>query len=151
MSVKENVLGLNAMLLGDQAEQALAKYYTGDAIRKTLASMKLDADPDATRAQAWGTYYADDMVRRVPEQLPYVGKEAARKQESDFLAGVTKWGKTEIRAVGVDEENQVSMVEWYIEYTHKQFGDIRQCQVSVHRWRDGRIYEETIYVMWLRQ
>lgn len=151
MSVRENVLGLNAMLLGDQAQEALEKYYTDDALRKTLASKRFDADPEVRRGQAWDTYYADDVVRRVPEQLPYVGKEASRKQESDFLAGVTEFRNAEIRAMAVDEENAVSMVEWLVEYTHKQFGDIRQAHVSVQRWREGRIYEETIYVMWLRQ
>ena len=91
-------------------------------------------------------YYADDVVRKVSGLVP-MGKDMIREQVEDFLKGCTEFRSAEVKAVAVDEDNQVSMVEWFVEYIHKFYGHIRQSHVFVQRWRDGKIYEESLYVM----
>ena len=119
MSIRENVLDLNAMLLADKAEEAREKYY------------------------------ADDAVRKVAGQTPCVGRDAMGERDKDFVSSVTAFRKVEVKAAAVDEENGVSMVEWFMDYTHKDWGHVRQMHVCVQRWRDGRIYEEIILATWL--
>ena len=79
--------------------------------------------------------------------MPLVGKDMIREQGADFLKGCTEFHSYEPKAVAVDEDNNVSMVEQFVEYTHKFYGHIRQSHVFVQRWRDGKIYEESLYVM----
>ena len=119
MSVKADVENLNAMILQGKNQEAYEKYY------------------------------ADDIVRKVPNLVPLVGKDAVREQEKDFVKGCTDFRRVEVKAVAVDEDNEVSMVEWFMDYTHKFWGDVRQAHVCVQRWRDGQIYQESMYVMWL--
>ncbi len=97
--------------------------------------------------EAFDKYYADDAVRKISGLVPLVGKDMIRKQGEDFLNGCTELPSYEIKAVAVDEENNVSMVELFQEFTHKLYGHIRQTLVFVQRWRQGKIYEESLYVM----
>ena len=117
MSIKADVENMNAMSLQGKWKEALEKYY------------------------------ADDAVRKISGLVPLVGKDMIREQVEDFIKGCTEFTSYEIKAVTVDEENNVSMVEWSQEWTHKFYGHIRQSLVFVHRWRDGKIYEESLYVM----
>jgi len=117
MSIKADVENMNAMSLQGKWKEALEKYY------------------------------ADDAVRKISGLVPLVGKDMIREQVEDFIKGCTEFTSYEIKAVTVDEENNVSMVEWSQEWTHKFYGHIRQSHVCVQRWRDGLIYEESLYVM----
>ena len=119
MSVKDDVENLNAMSLEslDKWREALEKYY------------------------------ADDVVRKVAGLVPLVGKDMIREQVEDYVKVCTEFRSAEVKAVAVDEDNQVSMVECFMEYTHKFYGHIRQSHVCVQRWRDGKIYQESLYVM----
>jgi uncharacterized protein (TIGR03067 family) len=98
-------------------------------------------------AEAWDKYYADDLVRRNGFEPARVGKIRNQVHEQDFLNCVTGWKVAEIKAMAVDEDHSVTMVELLMEFTHKQWGDIRQSIVTVQRWRDGKIYDEASYVM----
>lgn len=117
MSIKADVENMNAMTLQGKWNEVLEKYY------------------------------ADDAVRKISGLAPLVGKDMIREQVEDFIKGCTEFTSYEIKAVAVDEENNVSMVEWSQEFTHKFYGHIRQSLVGVQRWRDGKIYEESLYVM----
>ena len=100
--------------------------------------------------EAWNTYYAGDVVRRAGQDTPLIGKELNLEHDKDFVNSVTEWGGCAIKAVAADEDKSVTMVEWSLEYTHKFWGHIVQNQVCVQRWRDGRIYDESIYVMQIK-
>jgi uncharacterized protein (TIGR03067 family) len=100
--------------------------------------------------EAWNTYYADDVVRRAGQDTPLVGMKLNLEHDKDFVISVTEWGSSAIKAVAVDEDKAVTMVEWSLEFTHKVWGHIRQNQVCVQRWRDGRIYDESIYIMQIK-
>lgn len=97
--------------------------------------------------EAFDKYYADDAVRRISGLVPLVGKAMIREQVEDFINGCTQFGSSEVKAVAVDEGNNVSMVEWFVEWTQKFYGHVRQTHVCVQRWREGKIYEESLYVI----
>ncbi|MHC4424612.1 MAG: nuclear transport factor 2 family protein [Planctomycetota bacterium] len=117
MSMKADVENMNALTLQGKWKEAIEKYY------------------------------ADDAVRKVSGLVPLVGKDMIREQVEDFIKGCTEFHSFEIKAVAIDEEDNVSMVEQFVEWTHKFYGHVRQTHVAVQRWRNGTIYEESIYIM----
>jgi hypothetical protein len=117
MSIKADVENMNAITLEGKYKEVLEKYYT------------------------------DDAVRKISGLVPLVGRDMIREQVEDFGKGCTEFSDQEFKAVAVDEENNVSMVEQFVEFTHKFYGHIRQSHIYVQRWRDGQIYEEFLYVM----
>jgi len=97
----------------------------------------------------WQDYYSEDIVRRITGLEPLDGREACRQQVQEFLDGLTSTPRVETKTVALDDDNQVSVFEIYHEFSHKTYGHIRQTQIHVQRWRDDKIYDETIYVMHL--
>ena len=93
--------------------------------------------------EAFEKYYADDVVMQENEQPPTVGKNANREREKQFFANVTEFRTAEVKAVAVGDN--VTMVEWFVDYTHKEWGKKTYHQVAVQRWRDGKIVHERFY------
>ncbi|MFQ5536840.1 MAG: nuclear transport factor 2 family protein [Gemmatimonadota bacterium] len=93
--------------------------------------------------EAFEKFYADDVVMQEGAEEPTVGKEANRRREEDFFAGITEFRGAEVKAVAVGDG--VTMCEWHFDYTHKDWGDVAYDQVAVQRWRDGRIVHERFY------
>lgn len=93
--------------------------------------------------EAYEKYYAEDVVMQENDAEPTVGKEANLKREREFLANLTEFRGAEVKAVTLGED--VSMVEWLFDYTHKEWGTRRFQQVAVQHWKDGRIVHERFY------
>jgi SnoaL-like polyketide cyclase. len=93
--------------------------------------------------EAFEKYYADDVVMQENEQPPTVGKDTNREREKEFLANVTEFRGAEVKAVAVGDD--VTMVEWFFDYTHKEWGKKTYHQVAVQRWKDGKIVHERFY------
>ena len=92
-----------------------------------------------------------DLVKRITGWDDLVGLEACKKQGKDFVDGLTALNRLELRSMAVDEANDVSFMEYYHEFEHRKWGHLRQTQVHVQRWKNGKVYEESIYVMPLAQ
>lgn len=90
-------------------------------------------------------YYADDVVMQENEGEERVGKEVCRGFEEAFVNGLTEFRGARVKAVAVNEEDGVAMVEWFLDYTHKDWGSVTHDQVSVQRWKNGRIVHERFY------
>jgi hypothetical protein len=93
--------------------------------------------------EAFEKYYADDVVMQENEQPATVGKEANRARELDFFSNVTEFRGAEVKAVAYGED--VIMSEWFIDYTHAEWGKVTHDQVSVQRWKDGKVIHERFY------
>ncbi|GBD88863.1 SnoaL-like domain protein [bacterium BMS3Abin03] len=92
---------------------------------------------------AFEKYYADDVVMQEINMDPIVGKEANRKREQKWLDGITEFRGAEVKNVAVGDN--VSMVEWFMDYSHKEYGDVKMSQVAVQTWQDGKIVKEMFY------
>ena len=99
--------------------------------------------------ESWKEFYTEDIVRRITNLKPLVGRDACRQQVQHFMGGLTGRAKIEPTATAFDDENQVSIFEFRHDFRHKEYGGISQMQTHVQKWREGRIYEENIYVMHL--
>lgn len=93
--------------------------------------------------EAFEKYYAEDVVMQENELPPTIGKDANREREKDFFSKVVEFRGADVKAVAIGDG--VSMVEWFFDYTHKDWGERRYHQVSVQRWKDGKIVHERFY------
>ena len=100
--------------------------------------------------ECWKEFYTEDIVRRITGLEPLVGRDACQRQVQHFADGLIGSPKIGPSAIAFDDENQVSIVEFRHDFSHKEWGEVSQMQTHVQRWREGRIYEENIYVINLK-
>lgn len=93
--------------------------------------------------EAFEKYYHPDVVMQENEDPPTVGKAANRKREKEFLASITDFRKAE--PIHVTVGDNVTMVEWHYDYTHKDWGKRNYRQISVQEWNNGHIVKEKFY------
>lgn len=94
--------------------------------------------------EAFDKFYADDIVME-EDGKKRVGKEENREYEEQFVNSLTEFRDADVLAVGVDEENQTTFVEWYFDFTLEGVGDLEYNQVAVQSWEDGQIVNEKFY------
>ena len=93
--------------------------------------------------EAFDKFYADKVVMQENEQEPTVGKAENRQREEQFFNKVTEFRSAEPLNVTVGEG--CTIVEWYLDYTHEDWGVRNYKQVSVQEWEDGLITREKFY------
>jgi len=93
--------------------------------------------------EAFEKYYAEDVVMQENETPATVGKATNRDRELDFFSKVTEFRGAEVKAVAFGEDLIIS--EWFVDYTHAEWGKITHDQVSVQRWHNGKVIHERFY------
>ena len=95
--------------------------------------------------EAFGKFYADDIVME-EDGKERVGKDANREYEEQFVEALQEFHGAEIRSRAVDEENNVTLSEWFNDMTLDGAGRVQQEQVAVRTWNDeGQITNEKFY------
>ena len=93
--------------------------------------------------EAFDKYYAENCSMQENDQSPTVGKDANRKREEDFFGSITEFRGAEVLNVAAGDN--VTMVEWKFDYTHKEWGERNYKQIAVQNWQDGQIIHEQYY------
>ncbi len=93
--------------------------------------------------EAFDKYYHEDIVMQENDHPPVVGKVANRQREEDFFGAITEFRGA--RPLKVTVGNNLTMVEWHFDYTHKDWGVRKFNQVTVQEWKDGQIISERFY------
>ena len=93
--------------------------------------------------EAFEKYYHDDVIMQENENLPTVGKKANLQREQEFYSSVTEFRSAKPLKITVGEN--ISMVQWHYDYTHKDWGIRNYTQVSVQEWQDGKIIREQFF------
>jgi SnoaL-like domain len=93
--------------------------------------------------EAFEKYYSEDVVMQENESPATIGKAANRSRELDFFSKVTEFRGTEVKAVAYGDDVIIS--EWFVDYTHVEWGKVTHDQVSVQRWKDGKVVHERFY------
>ncbi len=94
--------------------------------------------------EAFEQYYHDDVVMQENNDPAVVGKVANRKREEEFFGAITEFRSAKVLKVAIGENN-VTMVEWHMDYTHKDWGVKNVIQIAVQEWKDGKIINEKFY------
>ena len=95
--------------------------------------------------EAFEEYYHDEVIMQENEDSPTVGKEANRQREIDFFSSITEFRSAKPLKITIGED--VSMVQWQYDYTHKDWGVRNYSQVSVQEWKEGKNNQGTI-LLW---
>jgi hypothetical protein len=88
-------------------------------------------------------FYHPEVVMQENETPPVFGKEANRKREQEFFGSISEFRGARVLEVATGED--VSMVQWHFDYTHKEWGDRNYKQVAVQHWKDGQIIKEQFF------
>jgi hypothetical protein len=93
--------------------------------------------------EAFEKYYAENVIMQENNDLPVVGKQANRERELDFFNQITDFRGARPLQVAVGEN--LTMVVWHFDYTHKAWGEKNYTQVAVQEWDGDQIIKETFY------
>ena len=93
--------------------------------------------------EAMNEFYHADVRMQENGNAPTVGLPANIERERQFLAGVKEWKGFSVLAKAASDD--VSFVENRIEFIATSGAPVSMQQVSVARWRDGKIVEERFY------
>lgn len=93
---------------------------------------------------AFDKFYSKNIVME-EEGNKREGWETNREYEEQFVNSLTEFRGAEVLSVGVDEDNQKTLVEWYFDFTLEGVGDQEFKQVAVQTWEDGKIVNEKFY------
>jgi hypothetical protein len=87
--------------------------------------------------------YAEDVVMQDNDYPARVGKDVNRQYEEAFVNGIVEFRGAKV--VNTIISDGIAVVEWWMDYTHKEYGVRNYTQVSVQRWKNGQIVEEKFY------
>jgi hypothetical protein len=93
--------------------------------------------------EGFDKYYHNGVIMQENESVPTIGKIRNREREAEFLNSITQFRRAVPLSVTVGEN--VTMVEWHFDYTHKDWGIRNYKQISVQKWLDGKIISEKFY------
>lgn len=93
--------------------------------------------------EAFEKFYAEDVVMQDNNNPARTGKAENRKYEEAFVGGLTEFRGAKILNTIISDG--IAVVETWMDFTHKDYGDRNYTQVSVQRWKDGKIVEEKFY------
>ena len=79
------------------------------------------------------------------KQEPRVGKDSSREYEKNFINSITDFRGADVINVAVNEEDGVAMVQWWMDFTHKDWGDVEMNQVAVRLWQDDKVVNERFF------
>ncbi len=92
---------------------------------------------------AFEKFYADDVVMQDNDYPVRKGKDENRTYEEAFVGGLTAFRGAKVLNTIISDG--IAVIEWWFDYTHKDYGDRNYKQISVQRWKDGKIVEEKFY------
>ena len=93
--------------------------------------------------EAFDKYYHEDITMQENSNPPRKGKVANRQHEEAFFGAITEFRGAQPLKVTAGENT--TMVEWYFDFTHKDWGIKKYNQVAVQEWKDGLIINERFY------
>lgn len=93
--------------------------------------------------EAFEELYADDVVMQENTDAPFVGKDFNRKREQEFFASIEQFHGAQVLAAAA--AGDVSFSEWTMDVTFKGGTRVQMTQVSVRRWKNGKVVHERFY------
>jgi len=93
--------------------------------------------------EAFDKFYGEDVVMQDNNYPERVGKSVNRQYEEDFVNGLTAFRGAKVVNTLISDD--LAVVEWWFDYTHKDYGDRNYTQLAVQRWKNGQIIEEKFY------
>ena len=93
--------------------------------------------------EAFEKFYADDVTMQENNEEPRKGKDACRKYEEDFFGNVAEFHEGSLQGSVAGDDRSYS--EWIFDVTFKDGSRMRNHQVAVRRWKDGKVVSERFF------
>ena len=94
--------------------------------------------------EAFETFYAEEVMMQENENAPTVSKAACRVNEEAFVNGIVEFRNAAVKNIIISDN--ISVVEWDFDFTHKDWGVRNYRQLAVQKWNDkGQIISEKFY------
>lgn len=93
--------------------------------------------------EAFDKFYDDQVSMQENDQAPTLGKAANREREIQFFNSITEFRGAKVLSVAAAGDR--TYVEWFFDYTHKDWGKRTYHQVAVQIWNNGKIVNEKFY------
>lgn len=93
--------------------------------------------------EAFETYYGEEVVMQENETPATIGKAANRQRELEFFSKVVEFRAADVKSVAYGDDVIIS--EWFVDYTHADWGNVTHDQVSVQKWQNGKVVHERFY------
>lgn len=92
---------------------------------------------------AFKKYYAPNIKMQDNDYPVREGFEENLSYEHAFVNGLTEFRGAKVLNTLISDG--MAVVEWWFDYTHKDYGVRNYRQLAVQRWKDGKIVEEKFY------
>ena len=93
--------------------------------------------------EAMNEFYDTDTVMQDNANTPTKGLAANIEREKQFMSGVKEWKGFNVTAIGVGDN--VTFYEAVMDFVATSGQDMHLEQVSVAKWRNGKIVHERFY------
>ena len=93
--------------------------------------------------EAFEKYYGEEVVMQENETPATIGKTANRQRELEFFSKVVEFRAADVKSAAYGDDVIIS--EWFVDYTHADWGNVTHDQVSVQKWQNGKVVHERFY------
>ena len=84
-------------------------------------------------------YYHEDLVKHENEDAPTIGLNNHRKEMDVFLQKISNHSATLVQSIVSDD---MSVTAWHYQFDHEDWGKRDFMELSVQRWKEGKIIHE---------
>ena len=89
--------------------------------------------------EAHNKYYHEELIKHENEDAPTIGLDNHRKEMKVFLS---KLSNNTADLLNVVVSDDTSITEWHYKFDHTDWGKRDFKEVSIQRWKDGKIIHE---------
>ncbi len=92
---------------------------------------------------AFEKYYDDEVEVQENNSEPRVGKEVNREYQQNLVSGLMEFRGATVLNTAIGDD--ISITEWHLDFDHRDFGKVDRKEVSIQKWRDGKVVNEHFY------
>jgi ketosteroid isomerase-like protein len=92
--------------------------------------------------EAFLTFYADDVIAQENDEPERTGREAWMRGREEMERNIKKF---EARVLAHAANGDISFSEWEYSLELEGMGPLKIVQVTVRRWKDGKVVRERFY------
>jgi len=95
--------------------------------------------------EAFEEFYSEDIVMQENSEEPRVGKDTNREFEKQFMENIEEFHGMTLNGTAFSDDGETVMTEWEMDVTFKGAPRMKSAQVSVQKWKDGKVVSERFF------
>ncbi len=129
---------------------AFVKAHTSNLKRNTMSYLEKEQELQSMMGQgqmleAFEKFYAENVVMHEATGEIFEGKDANRKREEEWMAGMSEIHDGGVKAITSNENEGTTMTESWIDVSFKDGSRMKMEEVSSKKWEGDQIVHERFY------